>query len=633
MQLELDKIIFYDIETDFQWAPYAQLRIIGYQIGLDSKPEILDLNNPVECQVFKDILANPEWTKVHFNGINFDEIVLNRYGFWTNPENRHDVYLMAKTCHPALPAYGLKFLNCYFFSDWHESERLLRGWCALNNCYPNEAPIELQHNYCKYDVAQTARLFKMYWPIVHEPNHWMAYTGVELPFGEVLHEMMLEGGDYVNIEQIEQKIGELTLVNIALEEEARTITNGKVTNPNSTKQVAEWLKHFEQVELETSLKGNLICRKDDLLTLLDLDDPTNDTSRIARICFEIRSNNKQLGYLRAFHRAAKYELESEDNRRIYSERKCIKIPKSYSLSGARTRRFTSSSRFGINFQNEDKATKSIELIPPGWLGCFIDETQIENVFHIYASKDLARRKAYEGDTNYNEYVWLANQILDTNYTREELDKIPSSVNPSWSVYKQYKTCKLAMNFGMGVSRFAATNGLSPWNAKKIFEDIHEACPAIRLLQRWVEGELITHKFIQDPFGHIYSGPVSQAYKVLAYFIQGCGTGSIPKVMARAIYDRLHKELPGSAVMCGTTHDEIAFRIRVADNAPIRILDTIKGCLHDCEGRFSYLFDNIPLRAKLSLSVTNAAKAEELNHYKLSKEEFNQKILEYIERAK
>jgi DNA polymerase I-like protein with 3'-5' exonuclease and polymerase domains len=599
-----DKIIFYDIETNYQWAPYATLQIVGYQIGLEGEPEILDLNDPIKCQEFREILASPEWIKVHFNGINFDEIVLNRYGYWTNPINRHDVYLIAKTCYPNLPAYGLKFLNCYFFCDWHEPERLLKGWRTLTG----ETPINLLHDYCKYDVVQTAKLFKMFWPMVQTPQHWKAYHDLELPFGEVLHQIMLDGGDYINVTQTKNKINELTRINLELTEEANKLTEGWVSNPNSTHQIARWLKYFEQVEINVTEHGNLTCRKEDLLTLLDLDDPRNDTSRIARLCFEIRSNTKQIGYLRAFRRAALYELRLLANRRIYRQQRCIKIPKSYSLSSARTRRFTSSSLFGINFQNQDKYSKQTELNPPGWITFSIDLTQIENVVHIYESHDSERRKAYEDDENYNEYVWIGNVVLGTNMTKDQMDSIRSHVNNKWSVYKQFKTTKLAMNFGMGASLFATKNGLSNYQAKQLFETIHKACPAIRSLQRRVESDLVQYGYVSDPFGHIYSG--REAYKVVAYLIQGCGTGSIPKAMARGIYDVLSELPKGTAYLCGLTHDEITFRLRNSQDSQT-IINSVQRCLHVCTKQFSPLFDDIPLRAKLYMSTTNLAELKEI----------------------
>ena len=615
--LDPDKIIFYDIETDFQWAPYAELQMVGYQVGFDTEPKILDLRDNIQTTWFKETLASPEWTKVHFNGINFDEIVLNRYGYWTNPINRHDVYLMIKTCSPLLPAYGLKFLNCYFYMDWHEPERQLRGWCLLNGKEPSEAPQEFREAYCKYDVTQTIRLFNRYWSIVNRPLHWTAYSGIELPFGEVLHEMMMDGGDYVDPVQIVDKISELTDVNSDLEEEAKELTEGQVTNPNSTKQVAEWLKYFEQVDLEISQKGNLICRKDDLLTLLDLDDPNNDTSRLARVCFEIRGNTKQIGYLRAFYRAAQHELELDENRNFYSQWKCVKIPKSYNLSTARTRRFTSSSKYGLNFQNQDKHSKFIELNPPEWITFSIDLSQIENVVHIFESKDIARQKAYEQDPEFNEYVWLGNQILGTNMNKKEMDSQPSPVNNKWTLYKQFKTVKLAMNFGMGTNSFAEKNGLSHYEAKQLYETIHKACPAIRNLQRRVESDLLRFGYVQDPFGHIYSG--KEAYKVVAYLIQGCGTGSVPKAIARAIYDILHGCFPsGTAHLCGLVHDEIQFRIHLSQSST-NIANAVRECFDACTKRFNHLFAGIPIRCKLYITKTNLADLKEIQPWEIESE--------------
>src|SRR5215467_13486021 len=115
MKINEDKVIIYDIETDHQHAAYAELQMVGYQVGFDSVSKILDFSDNSQTALFKKMLASPEWTKVHFNGINFDEIVLKRYGYWTNPINRHDVYLMVKTVSPMLPAYGLKFLNWYYY--------------------------------------------------------------------------------------------------------------------------------------------------------------------------------------------------------------------------------------------------------------------------------------------------------------------------------------------------------------------------------------------------------------------------------------------------------------------------------------------------------------------------------------
>jgi hypothetical protein len=247
---------------------------------------------------------------------------------------------------------------------------------------------------------------------------------------------------------------------------------------------------------------------------------------------------------------------------------------------------------------------------------------------MWKSKDLTRVKSYTSDPDWSEYVWLTNRVLGGNRSREELEAIASEANPSWSVYKQYKTCKLALNFGMGITKFSKTNRIEYGQAKEIFNAIHRACPAIKGLQRMIANELASKGYITDPFGHIYTGDPEQAYKVVAYYIQGCGTGSVPKAMARAIWETLQSLNSGHekrALMTTLTHDEIGFRIHLSVSTD-EILDTLWRCLDCMEGRFSPYFDGIPLRAKLSVSITTAAEAKVINHYHITKEEWESKII-------
>jgi hypothetical protein len=626
----MDKIIFFDVETTSQWAPYADLKMIGYQVGMYGNPTILDPDDKAGVKEFKERLASPDWTKVHFNGINYDEIVLRLHGFPVCPVNRHDVYLMAKTVAPASASYGLKFLNWYYYGDPHEPERRLHAWCQHHRTPMWEAPYELLSAYCCHDVRQTVRLYNLYWSMVQTPRHWRAYSELELGMGPVLHEIMLEGGECLNLEVIRREKKRLQTQVRGLNVAAYRLTQGAVKNLSSGRQVSRYLSEVEDFELAMSDKGNLILRKDDLLTMLDLNDPQNDQSKLARLTYECRDAIKQSGYLNSYRRALLYECRTLNGRRVYRKQGYGIIPKSYSLSGARTRRILSSSRFGINFQNQNHSSKSVQLVPAGWLGIWLDSTQIENVVHMWASNDLTRVKSYSKDPDWSEYVWLCNQILGGRRTREQLEEIKSDANPAWSVYKQFKTCKLALNFGMGISKFAKTNRIEYGEAKEIFTAIHKACPAIKGLQRKIAQELATKGYIQDPFGHIYTGDPEQAYKVVAYYIQGCGTGSVPKAMARAVWETLQALNPAGeakrALMTTLTHDEIGFRIWLG--VPDRqILDILWKCLECMEGRFSPFFGGIPLRAKLSVSITNAAEARVVNHYHMTREDWESRIME------
>jgi hypothetical protein len=207
--------------------------------------------------------------------------------------------------------------------------------------------------------------------------------------------------------------------------------------------------------------------------------------------------------------------------------------------------------------------------------------------------------------------------MGTNMDKREMDSQISQVNNKWSLYKQFKTTKLAMNFGMGTTSFAEKNGLSIFEAKQLYETIHKACPAIRNLQRRVESDLLRYGYVQDPFGHIYSG--KEAYKVVAYLIQGCGTGSVPKAIARAIYDKLHEFFPlGTAHLCGLVHDEIQFRIKL-DNGTDKIAAAVRECFNICTTKFNHYFAGIPIRCKLYITKTNLAALKEIQPYEIEAE--------------
>jgi hypothetical protein len=570
-------------------------------------------------------MADPERIKVQFNGLNFDDLVLWRFGYPVDERNRHDIFLMAKTVAPRLPAYSLKFISWYYFGDMHIPEMEILAWLKKNGKESLwEAPKDLLRPYCLYDVTQTKRLFCLFWEIVQRPLHWTAYTQVELPMGLPMEEIMLRGGEFLDERKIDELIATLQDEKLGWEDYVWRLTGGKISNPNSVKQVGAYLRDAEGIELELTDKGNFSLKKADVLDFLDLDNPDRDRSKIVRGLFEVRRINNSLGYYRNYLDALR--ANPDHAKRGW-------IPKQYSLSGARTRRILSNSQYKLNFQNPNEAAKEVQVVPQGWLGFWIDATQVENVVHIYESGDSDRRAAYEADENWNEYVWLANTALGDHRTKEELDSIPSPFNPSWTIYKQFKTTKLALNFGMGVTKYSRTAKLPERAGQASFRQVLSACPAIESLQRRVAQDLIQQGYVRDVFGHIYTGDIRQAYKVVAYLIQGCGTGSLPKKQIRALYEILHqwdvslgatgmptsipvvideqRKVASYGVLCGTTHDEIQGRLSLALDEE-EIVATLQQMMEAMTSRFSSFFDNIPLRAKLYLSTTTTNDRQEVD---------------------
>lgn len=601
--IDEDDICFYDLETTHQYAPYTHLRVIAVQYGLKAEPFII--HSKSDKRNFRTFLRDKSKYTVAFNCVNFDDIVLSHYGYRIAFQNHHDVFLMAKTVAPVLPAYSQKYLSFYYFADPHFAEQDLHQWCKENHKEMHEAPPEIMNPYALHDIHQLVKLFRLFHDIVIRPEHWPAYQ-LDRKMGPPLREIIFKGGMYIDRQGSWKLLQSLQKTQQQLAKKAAEISQGRVTNPNSSKQMGQYLTEFERIELEFTESGEFAVNKKALTSLRE-DVP------IADIAFRYREAMGTIKFLDNF-------LEALDDPTFQNRGDWI--PQSVSVSAAKTRRFTSSSKYKINFQNLNEQAKSVQLIPPGYLGVFIDATQIENVVHIYESADYTRRKAYEADEGWNEYVWLCNQILGGDHTKDELDDkenpaMRSPRNPNWTIYKEFKTGKLAINFGMGLRKFCNLFGLGIEAGEETFTQIHEACPAIRNLQNRVALDLKEKGYVYDVFGHRYSGPVEKAYKVVAYLIQGCGTGSLPKAQIRANWETLQryrrmKDING--VLCGTTHDETEIRIDLGTDNTKGVLQLLQELMFNMTEKFSPKFDGIPLRAKMRLSRTNAAEAKQVDPY-------------------
>lgn len=596
-----DQIIFYDIETDHQFAPYCELKMIGAQDGFRGEPYLVETY--AERQRFKEKLMDPNIIKVGFNIWNFDNIVLRRHGYNIEPEGVHDIFFMFKTVAPRLPSHSMKYIAWHYFGDPHFPEMELERWARVNRMSKWEAPRSLLKPYCLHDIVQTRTLFEIIWEVVQRPRHWEAYA-MDNECGPIVDEMAMDGGLYLDGNKIEEEIATLQINKLAWEGEAWNVSKGKVRNPNSSDQLGAYLLS-EGFEVDMTDDGNFSLPKDAILDFLpDLKDETKDHDRVVRCAFEIRQINAKLKYYEGYKRALNHS--ADHLRRGW-------IPRQYSLDGAKTRRTLSNSFYKINFQNPTKDAKKVQIVPDGWGGLWIDATQVENVVHIYESEDDARRAAYEADENWNEYVWLCNQILGGNRSKKELDSIPSPQFPGWSIYKQFKTIKLALNFGMGVDKFCLKTGVDKKTGKESFAIIHQACPAIKKLQDRIEADIRRNGFVQDVFGHIYEGEPRKAYKVVAYLVQGTGTGSLPKAQMGANLKTLRKW--GGPDVChfsGTTHDETEFRFNLRKLTAEQCYEITQELMYNMTDRFSGRFDGIPLRAKPAFSRTTAAAQEELD---------------------
>lgn len=563
------------------------------------------VNNDTERRAFRQKLRAPDILKVDFNGVNFDRTVMLRHGYDFHPQNGHDMFFVFKTINPNLPAFSLKFISFYFLGDPHFPEMDLERWCAENEKPMHMAPWPILSKYNKHDVTQTVNLFRLGWDVVIREEYWRPYLQ-DLMMGEPLYEMETEGGIYLDRDYCVLRLHQMQKIIQEQTRRALEITGGLVQNPNSSPQLGKYFAEYDKLELELTDDENFKVDKRFLLSI-------RDTNPLADCAFRIREANGEIKYYENYLNALDDDTYQETQSHSW-------IPVQLSVSSARTRRFTSQSYHRLNFQNPSKGADGAICIPEGQLGWWFDATQIENVVHIYESKDDLRRMAYEADSEWNEYVWLCNIINGIKRPKAEWDdqeRFPHPAVPHWSMYKGAKTTKLAINFGMGVAKYCEFNRVRMDAGRELFNTIHAACPTIKELQHRVARDLRDRGFVQDSFGYRYSGPDDKAYKVMAYLIQGCGTGSLPKAQIRANWESLRKfdkfmpeRLRHRAVKCGvmsgTTHDENGGRIDLRMD-PEHILHLMQSMYFNMTEKYSGRFDDIPLRAKLYLSKTNKSR--------------------------
>lgn len=596
------RTVYYDVETDSKYAPYALLKICGL-LWDDGTEEIFTfpLSNE-EKTYLQRVLADPDIKKVGFNNCNYDDLVLYRHGFPVCEQNRHDGFLAAKTLWPEMPSFALKFLNWWLFGDFHWPEydlfKATPGMTDGNRFA--DGPTDLLEIYNAHDLYQHKRLWEYLEPLLAD-RAAEAYA-LDLSQGKVIEQMIFEGGLHIDRKKCEKMIRVLEVAMNRNQYRVAKLTKFEVMNANSNKQLGAYFTSLGY-ELDHTSSGEFQVDKETIEDLWRLEP-------VAKCVKNVRKINSMLKYYRNY-------IKAIDDPTFVKSKQEDWLPTSFSISGARSRRYTSSSKHGLNFQNPSSNAKKVQTVPEGWLGFWIDSTQIENVVHIYESKDWQRRKAYENDPEWSEYVWLCNMILGTNLGKDELDSIKSAQNELWSIYKQYKTIKLMMNFGAGVKKFADVAGFAMSDAKKLFADIHRACPAIRRLQKRVQQDYEIKGEVYDTFGHVYRVCPDASFKLVAYLIQGCGTGSLPKAQLRSNYDTLehykreYNEQVG--VLCVTTHDETAGRLRL-DLGPDGIDEILNDLMFNMTKKYEHKFDNIPLRAKLYLATHDKPKRKQVKTY-------------------
>lgn len=519
-----------------------------------------------------DILADPERSLV-FHNAKFDIKILEANGYFIGGKV-HDTYLQAKVLYEHFPSYSLDYLMYHFLGDLHVPYSTMSDWFRINgygvdasDWKMEDLPAEILRDYAIKDAEGT---FKLFWVLREGIRRNRLLKSYMIELGTIRPVIDMEkGGILIDRPWVKKYMADLSRKTSSLRAQAQKISGIEDLNLNSVRQMAEVMTR-EGVTFPRTEKGNLKFDKKTRAAmthpLIEIKNAVSDNQKIIKTycenLFQATDNSRSMAW------------------------------PNFQQSFAATRRFSSrgvaGSNVKLNWQNLPEQMMRAILVPKGMAGWYFDYKGIENVLHIFFSEDKARRKAYEDDEDWSEYLWLSEKIMGKRITKE---------HPR---YKGIKSTKLGMNYGLGWRKYASMNGLSLEEAKASFDQVSAACPAIKLLQDKVASQLMKQGHVRDPFGYIYHGPARMAYKVVAYMIQGCAAALMKCAIARV------HEIDGVTARL-TIHDSIYFTTRdnkqqweLARQAQLAMTD------------FSYLFDGLPIRVDTFRSVTTWSDKKRVN---------------------
>ncbi len=548
--MKTQDVVAVDVET----AADGKLLLVGYQKATGDYGASFPALTPS--------------SQIVMHNAKFDLDVLNRNGWDMKHLRVWDTMLMAKVLYEHLPSYGLKQLMWSYLGDVHLPKQEIEEWFTKHGHPRNGAdmgllPRDMLVRYNMKDCEGTLLLFWMFYEGIRREGlmkSCLIEHAVLNPVRRMEHNSLLIDRPWVKkqVEALDTKLKSLI-------KKGKRLANDPDFNISSIPQLTAIIEE-SGIILPRSDKGNI---QFDKRIRQGVDHP------LAALKSEIAET-------------AKLKATYYDNLLRATENQTTVYP-NFQISEAATRRFSSRGigDIKLNWQNFPQAARRAVIVPKGRIGWWFDYKGIENVLHIFFSGDRVRRKAYESDPNWSEYLWLGEKLLGERITKD---------HPK---YRMIKSTKLGMNYGMGARKFAAYHNLPLGEAQAMFRRITDACPAINQLQRKVAAQLSKRGYVQDPFGYRYHGSPDKAYKVVAYMIQGCAAALMKCALVRV--DQIKGVLIHNVV-----HDDLF--VTTPQEGAKRLARQVRDAMID----FSDLFDGIPLRVECCMSTTSWGDKKEIS---------------------
>ncbi|MFA5132923.1 MAG: DNA polymerase [Candidatus Paceibacterota bacterium] len=321
---------------------------------------------------------------------------------------------------------------------------------------------------------------------LHELGLYGFLTGYIMPFKRALFEMEWRG-IYVDQElrgRMAKDIEDNLLPDALWCIEELT---GKAINPNSSKQVGEYLNDVLHIPVPRTDKGNYTVDEDKLEELFARF-PKHRRIMEMFICTR-KMKAKDLGtYLTA-------PLSSDGRLRT-------------SFGIAKTGRLTSGTNHrgeGTNLQNQPKRLRVVYKADPGRKLLCPDLVGAEAFVTVWQSG--AKKLKAEMLKGKKIHAIVANWI-----TGKPISELPPET------YRNIKACVHGSNYKMGVNKFAKTIGSTVEEAKRVREQYFAVFPELAGYHAWVENEVVTKRKLITPYGRvrIFTGDLKKDDMYSAY---------------------------------------------------------------------------------------------------------------------
>lgn len=284
---------------------------------------------------------------------------------------------------------------------------------------------------------------------------------------------------------------------IAAEEELETLirtiakeSDGVISNPNSTKQIAEYFYEYKGSKPYINRKTGRITT--DEMALKRLAKPLQ--SRPAFPVAKLLLRHRQLAKLKGTYLDVKLDKDNR-LRSFFNAGKTV---------SGRLASSTTIFKTGTNLQNQPAAMKMFMLFDNGYAGYNMDLKQAENKIVANIAPENKMMNAFNTGVDVHALTGsLISGLSVEEVIRQDKAGIKCSIGNGLYTWRFWgKKANHGLNYDLGARNFALLYEISETDARFIIDKYHSAYPGIREYHRWVKKQLEETGSLTNCFGRV-----------------------------------------------------------------------------------------------------------------------------------